>query len=261
VSKLEEDERWQTFDLVGGLASEPPAQLAVDPFGLLWVAYRTLGPGLTVLNPDTGQWVNRPCVSWDIPAEYARARYAGVQTLTLTAEGSAWVGMHDGLFYARREQNQFVCQLVPEVAGSPTAATQLAPAGSAYVLAGGQVWQGQAGQLTAAEFTLTQTVQSMAVVPEGSVWLVSGGDLILQSAYNQKRIPLPAGVGQVHELLVLGPEVWLATSAGVWVVESGRWRTLTPAEGLPSTQVWVVRYTEPSEWWFQTAGGLARYRP
>lgn len=261
VSQLTEDDRWQTLGMVGGLASEPPTQLAVDPYGLLWVAYRTVGPGLSYLNPDTGQWVNRPCASWRIPADYARARYAGVQTLTLTADGSAWVGMHDGLFYAQREQNQFVCQLVPEVAGSATVSTQLASAGSAYVLAGGQVWQGQAGQLTAAEFALTQTVQSLAVVPEGSVWLVSGGELILQSAYNQKRIPLPAGVGQVQELLLLGSEVWLATSAGVWVVESGRWRTLTPAEGLPSVQVWRVRYTGLGEWWFGTAGGLARYRP
>ncbi len=101
-----------------------------------------------------------------------------------------------------------------------------------------------------------------AVAPDGAVWYVTQSDLVrvqgdqrLPVAHNLDAETLTS--------LAIGPDgtVWLGSTAGVAVFSGGQWRSLTAADGLASNHISQIAIGGDGSVWLVTAGGVSWKRP
>lgn len=225
-------------------------RVAVHPDGAVWAATRG---GVFRRDPTSKTWSAIVAT-----AEPTANTLAPAFDVTVAPDGVVWIGAWNGLFRVRGAS----AVRVPGLTG-PVAAVGASPDG--VVLAGGpdgfhEVRDGAAARVTVSATRYLERIRARA---PGEWWLATGmGGFVRRDA---AEAYLPADADTVSAAIrdiafADGERVWLAALGGLHEYRNGRFRrTLTPRDGLPSTDVRCVVPGADGRLWVGTASGVARW--
>jgi len=240
----------------------PISDIVATKDGSLWLTSRGRG---------AARWDGE---RWHRFAPAPTIKTTTVQSLTVTGDGTAWIGATDGVVQLSETQCAFnskigntnVLAVAPEASGGVWVGTE----------ADGAIRYSSDGLLTSAKKQTGEFAPLLATTPNGVLWLVIGegvnrGNVILRlkdsvapDGRRWERLALPANLVEDGITgLVVAPNnvIWAGTRRGVVYFEKGEWKTLTNADGLADNTLLTLLAAPDGTVWFATPGGLSRYRP
>ena len=225
-------DRWRTLDPAVGLPPGVVATLFVDREGTIWMGAAGLiqlrGRGL----------IEHENVGSGLPGELA-------WTFNRDPQGGLWVGTNRCLAHA--VAGHWRC--APGTEGRIVSSIVFSPRGASF-LGGARdlMYIDEAGAATTLPWPdqPTGSVQSLALGPEGDLWIGTWAGVFRLPGAVPGRIehePPPGGQPgmRVAALAVVGDRLWAAAApGGVLVRDRGAWRAFGRADGLLADRVSVV---------------------
>lgn len=216
------------------------AGITFDSSGRLWSA----GPW-GVARLSDGAWQQPEGPALDGPA------------FALATEGdTVWVGAWDGLY---RIVNGELRRAGFD--GEPIGVVRLS--GGRFFAGGpGGLWERDGDDWKKVPGYYSRSLMDVAVADD-ALWIATQRGLFELRGEESRRIYSPQEIasGAIRSLAVAEDgRLWVGSSGGIDVFEKGkRVATFTGREGLPSTDVWRLRFDSEGTLWVATARGLARH--
>ncbi len=186
-----------------------------------------------------------------------------VTRLAATADGAVWVQSPDGLVRFSAG-NRVVFSKAGALSLRSIAALHTDRAGTLWVATTtGQLLHHDAGvfrPVTWPAGTAPSSIVGIASDSRGHIWLDDGKRLLVHNGQHVTRVPVPVELrtGPVRFLNVdTQDRPWLGTDGRVGVLEKGRFRIYTTAEGVPPGQVSAFYQDQKGRIWLATDSGLS----
>jgi signal transduction histidine kinase/ligand-binding sensor domain-containing protein/DNA-binding response OmpR family regulator len=179
-------------------------------------------------------------------------------------EGSLWIGTYYAGLHRLKPTAVRVVADVPGVPSNEVYPVLAARDGSVWYGSGAYLVRVANGQARAVQrdIKLGDWPRSLLEDRSGQVWV--GGTFALEvcSARAMRCAPAPGAPTNVLAMYEdSAGSMWAGSAGGLFRLERGAWRRLTPADGAPAAPVRVIQRTRDGALWMGTAGGgLARWK-